>query len=334
MNQREIDVFGVGNAIVDTLAFVDADFIRERGYHPGVMTLVDADRQAELLLALKDHPLELRSGGSAANTMIGIVRSGGSGFYSGKVARDTNGEFYRMDLLKAGLHFDVHPIPDENHGPSGTCVVLTTPDAERTMFTHLGVSTMLGPDDIDEGRLKRCKYSYAEGYLWTGESTKAALHRSMELSKKNGVKVAFSFSDPWLVNLAKDEFRALASDFCDVIFCNAEEAKGFTDKPTVEEGADAIGSLVKTAFITNGSKGCIVVHEGLRTEVEGFKVNAVDTNGAGDAFAGGVLYGLTHGMSVGSAARWGNFLASRVVQVHGARIEESQREMVERIIKG
>jgi len=334
MKEKDIDVFGTGNAIVDTLAFVDGDFLREHNFQPGMMTLVDAERQADLLQSLHHLNLELRSGGSAANTMIGLARCGGSGFYSGKVARDTNGEFYRKDLLNAGLHFDVHPTEDENHGPTGSCVVLTTPDAERTMFTHLGVSTMLGPDDIDETRLNRCRYSYTEGYLWTGDATKKASLRTMELSKKHHVKVAFTFSDAWLVDAAKDDFKQLASEYCDVVFCNAEEAKHFCDDSgSLKDNALAIGKLAPLVYVTNGKEGCLAVSEGKLIEIPGFPVKAVDTNGAGDAFAAGVLYGLTHGMSVENAGRWGNYLASSIVQVHGARLEESFADRVNDIIK-
>ena len=325
MSEKMIDVFGVGNAIVDTLAFVDSDFLRERDFNPGIMTLVDSHKQADLLQDLKKIPLELRSGGSAANTMIGIARCGGSGFYSGKVSKDPNGEFYRQDLLKAGLHFDVHPLP-EDHGPTGTCVVLTTPDAERTMFTHLGVSTELHADDIDEERLAKCRFSYVEGYLWTGDSTKSAALKTMELSKKNNVKTAFTFSDPWLVGSAKDDFRRLVNDYCNVVFCNAEEARLFAEKDDIRENAAEIGQVADLVFVTNGSHGCIVVEDGKVEEVSGFSVNAVDTNGAGDAFAGGVLFGLSRGQSPQTAARCGNYLAGQIVQIHGARIEEDQKE--------
>ena len=332
MNEKAIDVFGVGNAIVDTLAFVDSDFLRERNFKPGIMTLVDSNQQAELLHDLKKVKLELRSGGSAANTMIGIARCGGNGFYSSKVSGDTNGEFYRKDLLDSGLHFDVHPLPEE-HGPTGTCVVLTTPDTERTMFTHLGVSTELNDHDIDEERLKKCKFSYIEGYLWTGEATKRAAKRTMELSKKNGIPAAFTFSDPWLVGMAKDDFKNLITDYCSIVFCNAEEAKIFTGNDNIKENAEIIGEFVDQVYITNGSSGCVVNDNGKIFDVSGFKVNAVDTNGAGDAFAGGVLYGLSRGAPAEKAAKCGNYLASCIVQIPGARIEDDHSNKITEFLK-
>jgi sugar/nucleoside kinase (ribokinase family) len=316
---------------VDTLAFVDEDFIREHDLTKGQMTLVDAQTQARLLHALNNHELELRSGGSAANTMIGLARSGGTGFYTGKVSRDPNGEFYRQDLVEAGIHFDVHPTPEEDL-PTATCIVFTTPDAERTMFTHLGVSTDLTSDDIDEDRLKQCKYSYAEGYLWTGDGTKEATLTTFQYSKKHDLKIALSFSDPGLVAHVRDDFFYLTREYVDVVFCNADEARKFADMENVEEAAKVIGELAEMAFITDGKDGAIAVSEGNIQRVEGFNVNAVDTNGAGDNFASGVLYGLTHGYDPVKAARWGNYLASRVVQVHGARIEQNLKDQIPEIL--
>ncbi len=315
-----MNVFGVGNAIVDTLAFVEEDFIREQDLHKGQMTLVDSSTQARLLHSLKDHELELRSGGSAANTMIALARCGGSGFYTGKVSRDPNGEFYRQDLLNAGIHFDVHPS-DEEGLPTATCVVITTPDAERTMFTHLGVSTELSDHDISESQLKRCQYSYAEGYLWTADKTREAVLSAFHKSKAHNVKIAFSFSDAWLVNSVKQDFFFLTREFVDAVFCNAEEARSFADTKELDDAARLLGELAELVFITDGANGAIVVHNARIDRVPGLHVKAVDTNGAGDNFAGGVLYGLTHGYDPINSAKIGNYLAAKVVQIHGARIE-------------
>lgn len=321
-NSKSIDVFGVGNALVDILALVDDDFIRERALPRGAMILMDSEKQGGLLRDLENTCLQMRSGGSAANTMIALAQSGGSGFYSGKVSRDTNGEFYRQDLLAAGIHFDVHPAPAAS-GATGTCVVLTTPDAERTMCTHLGVSTKLGPTDINADRLKQCKYSYIEGYLWDAPEPRKASIETMELSKRNGVKVSFTFSDSFLVERFVDDFHKIVLDYCDVLFCNADEARRFCEEESLEECARQIGDLVELAFITDGANGSIVVENKQINHVPGFPVQAIDTVGAGDAFAGGALFALARGFSAKAAARWGNYLASRVVMVRGPRLQES-----------
>jgi sugar/nucleoside kinase (ribokinase family) len=320
-HDKEIDVFGVGNALVDILVMVDDDFIREHALTAGAMTLVDAEKQATLLRHLEHHDLQLSSGGSAANTIIAVSQSGGTGFYSGKVARDAHGEFYRQDLLAAGVHFDVHPA-ELYIGPTGSCLVLTTPDAERTMCTNLGVSGVLGPDDIDPDRLGRCRVCYVEGYLWGSEIPRQACQRAMQVARESDVRVAFTFSDFFLVDQHEDDFRRLVRDCCDIVFCNAEEARRFANRADLRECAAELGQLVPLALITDGPAGCHVVERGQVTHVPGFPARALDTVGAGDAFAGGTLFGLCRGYSPVQAARWGNFLASRVVEVHAARLPE------------
>ena len=247
--EKTTDVFGVGNAMVDILALVEEDFVREHDLPKGGMLLVDTEKQGGLLKALEGHALEMRSGGSAANTMIAIAQSGGNGFYSGKVARDTNGEFYRQDLLESGVHFDVHPASEEDN-PTGTCLVLTTPDAERTMLTHLGVSTQLGPSDIDSDRLAKCKYSYIEGYLWDPPNPRQASVAAMEESKKHNVKVSFTFSDPFLVDRFTDDFRRVVNEYCDVLFCNADEGRRFCETESLDEAVQQIVVIVALTYIT------------------------------------------------------------------------------------
>lgn len=330
-NSKSIDVFGVGNALVDILAFVKDDFIKKHDINRGGMTLVDAQQQGALLHELENTELKLRSGGSAANTIIAIAQSGGTAFYTGKVAGDTNGEFYRQDLLEVGVEFDVTPAP-VSQGPTGTCLVLTTPDAERTMCTNLGVSIGLTKSDINVERLNCSKYSYSEGYLWSGPDTRAACIETMEKSKRNGVRVSFTFSDKFLVDSFADDFRKLIGDYCDLVFCNAEEARSFCGMESLEDCAAKIGELVTTAFITDGPNGCLVVENNQVTHVAGFPVKALDTVGAGDAFAGGVLFGITHGYTAVQAARWGNYLASEVVQIQGPRLEGSQAGKLQEII--
>lgn len=330
---KPVGVFGVGNALVDILALVEDDFVGEHSLNRGSMTLVDAERQAGLLHNLAHTSLQLRSGGSAANAMIALAQSGGTGFYSGKVAKDTNGEFYRQDMIAAGIEFDVHPAPSSN-GPTGTCLVLTTPDAERTMCTNLGVSTTLAATDIDVERLKQCQYSYIEGYLWDAPEPRKASIETMEQSKRNGVKVSFTFSDSFLVDRFAGDFHKLVTDYCDTIFCNADEVRRFCEMESLEDCARKMGELVDLAFITDSENGCLVVENRQIVHVPGFPVRAIDTVGAGDAFAGGVLFGLTNGYSAAQAARWGNYLASSVVQVHGPRLEELPAKKVEEIVAG
>ncbi|MBO1351266.1 MAG: adenosine kinase [Hormoscilla sp. GUM202] len=330
-SSKEVDVFGVGNALVDILALVKDDLILSHELNRGAMTLVDAPKQGVLLQDLEGTELQLRSGGSAANTMIALAQSGGNGFYSGKVSRDSNGEFYRQDMLKAGIQFDVAPA---DSGPTGTCVVLTTPDAERTMCTNLGVSITLSAADIDVDKLKGCKYSYVEGYLWDGPEPRQASVETMFQSQRHGVRVAYTFSDAFLVDRFKYDFRQIVPEYCDVLFCNGDEARRFCELESIEECAAKMGELVDLAFITDGGKGCLVVENKQISAVPGLKAQAIDTVGAGDAFAGGVLFGLTHGYSAIKSARWGNYLGSQVVQRYGPRLEGSQANKLAEIMGG
>ena len=328
---KTTDVFGVGNALVDILAMVEDDFITQQDIDKGGMMLVDAAQQRALLKLLHDDELQLRSGGSAANTMIALAQSGGSGFYAGKVAQDSHGEFYRQDMIEAGIRFDVEPA-SEHVGPTGTSLILTTPDAERTMCTNLAVSTSLASTDINVDHLAACKYSYIEGYLWDAEAPRKACVEAMEQSRRNGVQVSFTFSDPFLVSRYADDFKSVVNDFCDLVFCNADEVKQFFEATSLEACAEQLKLLVDMAYITDGANGCTVVTRDGTVHVPGFKINALDTVGAGDAFAGGVLYGLTNGLTPTQSARWGNYFASRIVEVQGARLDSSPANALKKVI--
>lgn len=324
------DVFGVGNALVDVLALVEDTFLDTNELAKASMALVDSQQQSALLEQLDGVELRLRSGGSAANTMIAISQSGGTGSYSGKVADDKHGRFYREDMQQAGVAFDVSAAPADV--PTGTCLVLTTPDAERTMCTNLGVSISLQASDIDLDRLANSKIVYIEGYLWDADGPRAASLKAMEHARRTGVQVALTFSDMFLVDRFGDDFLSVTKELCDIVFCNADELRHLLGQPDLNACAQELGRIVDTAFVTDGSNGCHVVHRGEIQHVEGFAAKAVDTVGAGDAFAGGALYGLTNGLDYSNAARWGNYVASQVVQIFGARLETELADQVDKVV--
>lgn len=331
MTDKIFDVFGVGNAIVDTLAQVDEQFITTLELDKGSMALMDTERQAKVLNHLEHRNLQLASGGSAANTMVAIAQSGGTGVYCGKVASDTNGQFYRQDMEATGIKFPV-PLAPETGLPTGTCVVLTTPDAERTMCTHLGVSTTLTQADLNLDLLAQSKCSYIEGYLWDAEAPRAACIEAFEQSKRLGVTAAFTFSDAFLIDRFADDFHRVVSEYCDIIFCNADEARQFFKTDDIGDCTRKMAEICDLAFITDSGNGCYVVEQGQVHKVAGFPVKAVDTNGAGDAFAGGALFGITNGMTAANAAKWGNYFASRVVENMGPRIDESLSDHVASVV--
>lgn len=331
--QREqLDVFAVGNAIVDTLAFVEDDFLESASLLRGTMMLADAERQSLLLEALQDYSLEIRSGGSAANTIWALTLCGGSGSYTAKVSQDPNGIFYCRELEQQGILYPATALP-ETHGPTGSCIVLTTPDAERTMSTHLGVSTELSPQDIDTDILRRARYLYCEGYLWSGEQTRSACIAAMEAARQQGVTVAYSFSDPLMAKSFHSDWLPVVKEFCDLIFCNAEEARHFADTEDLGAATELLGKITDVAFVTAGSEGSLACFEGKVQGIPGFPVKAIDTNGAGDVFAGAVLFALSRGCDPLQAARWGNFLAAEIVQIPGARLAKEYGDQFSQILK-
>ena len=322
MADKKYDVFGVGNAIVDILAQVEDSAIDDLKLNKGGMALMTTDQQGDVLDKINDSSLSFASGGSAANTMVSIVQSGGTGVYSGKVANDANGTFYQKGMQEEGIDFYIPPV-DHPDQLTGSCVVLTTPDAERTMCTHLGISTELTKEDLNFDLLEQSKCSYIEGYLWDAETPRAACVATFEESKKRGIKTAFSFSDPFLIDRFGDQFKDVVKDYCDIVFCNADEARMFLGAESIEECAKKLGGVCDLVFITDGGNGCYVIEKGAVEKVGGFDVKAIDTVGAGDAFAGGALYGITNGLSTLDSAKWGNYFAAQVVAKIGPRLTES-----------
>ncbi|MDG1896326.1 MAG: adenosine kinase [Fuerstiella sp.] len=313
------DVYGVGNALVDIQAQVSDELLAATGFDKGIMTLVDDAQQQQLITKLAGLNLNRCAGGSAANTIVGVADFGGKAAYVGKVADDETGEFFLKDMREMGVTIEVTPATD---GQTGTCAVLITDDAQRTMVTNLGVSATLTEADIDEEELKQAKYVYVEGYLLTGDSTKAAAYKAIELAKKNNVKVAFTASDPFLVNMIRDEIWSLVEGPVDLFFCNEEEAKSLTGKDDPVECAAEIHRHAENVAMTLGPNGSIIMHGGETIAIEGVSVDAIDTTGAGDMYAGGLLYGVTNGLSWKKSGHLASHAAARIVSQLGARMEQ------------
>lgn len=312
------DVFGVGNSLVDIQAQVTDELIQELGFDKGIMTLVEEEVQQKVLAKVDGKPITRCAGGSAANTVMGVADFGGTAAFAGKTGANEIGEFFLKDMREMGVTIEVPPA----EGESGTCVVLISEDAQRTMLTHLGVSSTLGPDDIVEEEIKKAKYVYLEGYLFTGESTKAAAYKAIELAKKNDVKVAFTVSDPFLINLFRDEFLQLIEGPVDLLFCNEEESKSLTGKDNPVDCAHEIHNHAENVALTLGPNGSILMHEGDVIPIESLQVDAIDTTGAGDMYAAGLLYGITHGYSWRQAGHLGSHAAARIVTQLGARLKD------------
>lgn len=311
------DVFGVGASLVDIQAQVQDSLISEFGFDKGIMTLVEEDAQQKVLAKLSGSPITRCAGGSAANTVMGVADFGGTGAFAGKVGNNELGEFFLKDMREMGVAIEVLPA----EGVTGTSMVLISEDAERTMLTHLGVSATLGPDDIQEEEIKKAKYVYVEGYLFTGDSTKDAAYKTIELAKKNNVKVAFTVSDPFLIGLFRDEFLQLIEGPVDLLFCNEEEAKSLTEKENPIDCAHEIHKHSENVALTMGGDGSILMHDGDVIPIESVQVKAIDTTGAGDMYAAGVLYGITNGYTWRQAGHLASHAAGRIVAQLGARLE-------------
>lgn len=310
------DIYGVGNALVDIQARITEDLLPDLGFTKGVMTLVEEGVQTRVLGSLDGAAISRCAGGSAANTITGIVDLGGKAAYAGKVGKDALGDFWLKDMRELGVKIEVPQIP----GQTGTCVVLITEDAQRTMLTHLGLSSTLGPDDISEAEIRKAQYVYVEGYLFTGESTKQAALKAIHLAKANNVKVAFTVSDPFLVGLNRELFWELIEGPVDLLFCNLEEARALTGHTSPIECAQHIHRHASDVALTLGADGSLLMHGGQIFPVEGVRVEAVDTTGAGDMYAAGVLYGITNGLSWKDAGHLASHAASRIVSQMGARL--------------
>lgn len=321
---RKYDIYGIGAALLDTeISLSDADLQRMQ-VQKGVMTLVDEVRQTELMYALSDHLVASKraSGGSAANTIIAASYFGCRNFYSCKVANDENGAFYLHDMAAAGVLLPPHICPPE--GITGKCLVMITPDAERTMNTFLGISAELSVAEIDFDALAHSNFAYIEGYLVTSPSGRAAAIELREQAQKAGTKVAMSLSDPAMVQFFRDGLLEMIGDGIDVIFCNRDEAVSFTQSPDFATACVALRQYARQFAITCGADGAVVFDGEQLHHVKAPAVKAIDTNGAGDMFAGAFLYGLSRDLSFPEAAGFANLAAATVVTQYGPRLRAEQ----------
>ena len=313
-----LDVYGGGNTLADIQVQVSDPLLESLGFAKGMMTLVDRTTQQRVLETLGDVPRNQCAGGSAANTILGIAGLGGRTAYAGKVGDDALGRFCLADMRDNQVTIDV-PV---SAGPTGTCVVLITEDAQRTMLTFLGVSSEVGPEDVDPLLVARAQAVYVEGYLFSAETPRQAAYRAVELAADSDALLSLTVSDAFLVDLFRDEFLELARGPVDVLFCNEDEARSLLENDDTDDCARQLGQWVPRVAVTLGADGALLVDQGQLIRVPGVAAEALDTTGAGDMFAAGVLYGLTNNLSFKQSARLANELAARVVSQLGARLSE------------
>lgn len=314
------NIYGIGAALVDTEVVVSDEFLDKNQVAKGLMTLVEEERQFELVRAInsQDSHVKRSCGGSACNTVVAASSFGASAFYSAKVAGDEDGGFFVQDLNAAGVDF--HRVSG-GQGITGKCLVMVTPDAERSMNTFLGASLDLSMEEVDQNCLSQSEWLYMEGYLVTDEQRTDVGRQAMEMARDQGVKTSISLSDPFVVQVFADNLRKVIGTGVDLLFCNYDEALSFTNTESLEDAIEALTITAKTFVITQGAGGSVAYDGNKLFDSQGINTEAVDTNGAGDMFAGAFLYAITSGHDYGWASDFANAAAARVVSQFGPRIE-------------
>jgi len=320
---KQYDVYGIGNALVDMEFEVHDQFFLSQKIDKGLMTLVDEKRQNELLEALGTAPLKQQCGGSAANTMIAVSQLGGKSFYSCKVARDPIGNFYFQDLLEQGVDSNLK-TQEREEGVTGKCLVMVTKDAERTMNTFLGITSTLSKHEVVPEGIKNAKYLYIEGYLVASPTGKDAAVHARKLAQVHGVKTSLTFSDVNMVNFFRESLLEIIGDGLDLIFCNEIEAQAFTGETDEAKIIQKLKLVAKTFVMTLGERGAIVFDGKEILRLGAQKIKPVDSNGAGDMYAGAFLYAITNGASFEKAGELAGIAAAKVVSQYGPRLKKDE----------
>jgi len=322
---KTLDVVGIGNAIVDVLVQADDAFLTGHGLTKGTMALVD-EHQAERLYASVGPGLET-SGGSAANTLAGIAQLGGRAGFIGRVRNDQLGAIFAHDIRSVGAHFET---PAAVSGPStARCLILVTPDAQRTMCTYLGASVGLDPADLDLALVRQAKVLYLEGYLWDSEEAKRAFIAAAQVMRESGGQVALSLSDAFCVDRHRQSFQELVDGHVDVLFANEMEICSLYESDSFEAAAEQVRGRCRVAALTRSEKGSLVLSGGDTLAIPSFHLgDLVDTTGAGDLYAAGFLYGYTQGADLEHCGRLGSLCAGQVVTQLGPRPQGSLTDLV------
>ena len=325
MTATKYDVLGIGNAIFDVLVQTDERFLEQHGMTKGGMSLIDEDRATAIYRDM--GPATEMSGGSAANTIVGVANLGARAAYIGKVRDDQIGRLYTHDIRAAGVAFETKPAAG---GPATGCsYILVTPDGERTMNTYLGAAQELTPSDIDADQVAASAFVYLEGYLWDPKNAKEAFVKAAMIAHKANRQVALTLSDAFCVDRYRDEFlQLMRSGTVDLVFANEAELHSLYQTSDFETALKQLRSDIALAAVTRSEKGCVVVSKEGVTAVPAFPIEKiVDTTGAGDLFAAGFLFGLSRGVGHETAGRLGALAAAEVIQHIGARPQVSLKDL-------
>jgi sugar/nucleoside kinase (ribokinase family) len=328
VSELELDVVGIGNALVDVLSHEDDAFLEQHGLVRGSMALIDSER-SEALYAAMGPGTEI-SGGSAANTMAGVASFGGQAAYIGRVADDQLGVVFRHDMQASGVLFRCQRAAEGP--PTGRCLIVISPDGERTMSTYLGASSLLGPGELDAELIAAAPVTYLEGYLWDRPEAKEAYWEATRLAHAAGRKTALTLSDSFCVQRHCAEWRRLIHEGVDIVFANQDEIGMLYETSTFEEALEEIRIHSEVACLTRGAEGSEIVTADERHTVQAVRVaRVIDTTGAGDMYAAGFLYGFTHGFDLDRSGRLASLAAAAVLGHTGARPGVSFQQLTEQL---
>ena len=343
MPSDSFDVCAIGNALVDVIADASDDFLRAHKIQKGGMTLVDAERASELYDVI--GPTVQMSGGSAANTVAGVASLGGKPAYMGKVKADQLGAIFRHDMHAMGVHFATPPAPERRHtiepvanerrggAPTGRCLILVTPDAQRSMNTYLGAAVEFGPGDIQPDVIKHSQVTYLEGYLYDRPEAKEAFHGAAKIVHESGRKLSLTLSDVFCVERHRAAFLDLIKNQVDILFANQNELLALYQTNDLDSAVAQARAHCEIAVTTRSEKGALIAAGKNTIEIPAEPIaKVVDTTGAGDLFAAGFLFGFTQKQSLEKCARLGAICAAEVISHYGPRPQQSLKALVEKKI--
>ena len=318
MKLSKAAIFGIGNPLIDVVINVEDNDLKNLGVDKGIMHLVDENRQKEIMSYFKNMSPIYHPGGSAPNTLVACAGLEITGVISGKIGNDKFGEIYKSQVEKYGITSRL-VIGD---GPTGSSIILVTPDGERTMNTHLGMCQDFSIADIDESLLTKADIFYFTGYMWDTDSQKFAIKHALSIAKENRIKVIFDVADPFAVQRYRDAFLTLIEEEADVVFANQAELSILFDTKDINVAANSLGRIVNIAAVKLGKEGCLVIENGNLCKITSRPIIAKDSTGAGDMFAAGFIAALSKGYSGKAAGKIGGYLAEEIIQIPGAQFEK------------
>jgi len=330
---KQYDVVGMGHALMDIIVGVDDEFLKKLNIEKGSMALINDEQHKKLLEQLKDKEIIMSTGGSASNTSKGVSILGGTSAFMGMIGHDEYGKDYEKLLSD----INIKAVLSKNTKATGTSIICITPDKERTMLTYLGAAAEFKEKDVDEEVIKNSKILHIEGYFVGNEETYKAVQKAMKIAKANHTTISMDLSDTWLINAKMDTFKEILKEYVDIVFVNEHEAFAFTNKEE-EDAVHILSEYCDVAIVKLGSKGSIIKHHdrvsGTKNvhNVPIHKVEVVNTNGAGDSYASGILYSIAHDIPMEKAGKIASYISSRVVSIPEATLNHSLKDEVKRIV--